>query len=194
MRISTVVTFPMLIHLCKLTSKPGVCSLITRQLIPLDKLSSTQLDKHIISWGFIVKPVLFSIFISDLDLGLEGGSQFGDDTELGGGVDSLKDREALQRDLDKLENWATTNHVKFKKGKCWILHLEWGNPGCSHRLGNEMLESSAMERDLGVLVDKLNMSQQCPGSQEGQPCPGGIKHSITSQAREGIVPLCSALV
>ncbi|KAJ7406082.1 hypothetical protein WISP_136236 [Willisornis vidua] len=51
-----------------------------------------------------------------------------------------------------------------------------------------------MERGLEVLDNgKLNMSQQCPGSQEGQPCPGGIRHSIASQAREGIVPLCSAL-
>ncbi|KAJ7407663.1 hypothetical protein WISP_125359 [Willisornis vidua] len=51
-----------------------------------------------------------------------------------------------------------------------------------------------MKRDLGVLVNgKLNMSQQCPGSWEGQPCPGGIKHRVSSQAREEIVPLCSAL-
>lgn len=58
-----------------------------------------------------------------------------------------------------------------------------------------MLESSSAERDLGVLLDsRLNMSQQCPGSQEGHPCPGCIKHSIASWAREVIVLPCSALV
>ncbi|KAJ7416740.1 hypothetical protein WISP_69115 [Willisornis vidua] len=49
-----------------------------------------------------------------------------------------------------------------------------GNPECSYRLGNDKLETSPMERDLVVLVDsKLNESQQCPGSQEGQPCSEG---------------------
>ncbi|RMC07262.1 hypothetical protein DUI87_16719 [Hirundo rustica rustica] len=55
----------------------------------------------------------------------------------------------------------------------WILHMGQGNPGCSYSLENEKLESSAMEQDQGVLVDgKLNISQQCPGSQEGHRCPG----------------------
>ncbi|KAJ7404088.1 rna-directed dna polymerase from mobile element jockey-like [Willisornis vidua] len=122
--------------------------------------------------GSILGPVLFNIFLNDLNTELEGIlSKFADDTKLGGAVDSLKGREALQRDLEKSEDWAMTNHVKFHKGKCRILHLGWDNPGCSYRLENEneMLESSAVERNLGVLVDdKLNLSQQCPGSQ-GRP-------------------------
>ncbi|RMB93692.1 hypothetical protein DUI87_29922 [Hirundo rustica rustica] len=78
-------------------------------------------------------------------------------------------------------------------GKCQSLYLGWGNPGCVHGLGNEMVESNAMERDLVVLVDgKLNMSQQCPGNQEGQVCPGDIRQSIASQTRKAII-LHSAL-
>ncbi|KAJ7395962.1 hypothetical protein BTVI_149717 [Pitangus sulphuratus] len=113
--------------------------------------------------GSIVGPVLFNIFINDLDAGLEGIlSKSADDTKLAGAVDCLRGREALQGDLDKLEDWAITNNVKFKKGKCWILHVGWGNPGYTYRLGNEMLESSAAKRDLEVLVNgKLNMSQRC---------------------------------
>ncbi|KAJ7424370.1 hypothetical protein BTVI_06590 [Pitangus sulphuratus] len=126
-------------------------------------------------------PVLINIFINDLYTGMEGIlSKFADDTKQGGAVDSLEGREALQRDLNKLEDWAITNHVKFNKGNCQILHLGWNNPRYVYRLWNQMLKSSAMERDLGVMVNgKLKMSQQCPGSQEGQPCPGGIRQSIS---------------
>ncbi|KAJ7397839.1 hypothetical protein BTVI_131628 [Pitangus sulphuratus] len=82
--------------------------------------------------------------------------------------------------------------MKLNKDK-WIPHLRHANP-CMYRMESEMLESSAMERALGVLVKgKLNLSQECPGSQEDQPCPGGIRQSTTSWAREEIVLLCSDL-
>ena len=60
---------------------------------------------------------------------------FADDIKLGGAVDSSEGREALQRDLNKSGVWAITNHVKFNKGKCRILHLGRGNPGFMDRLG-----------------------------------------------------------
>ena len=147
--------------------------------------------------GSILGPKLFNILISDLDDGFKHTlMKLADDTKLSGEVDTSEGRATLQEELDRLEEWANKNLMKFSKDKCKVLHLGKHNPGVQHRLGSTQLGSSSVEGDLGVLGDnKLNMSQRCAAvAKKANRMLGCINKGITSRDKEVIIPLYSALV
>jgi len=52
------------------------------------------------------------------------------------------------------------NLASFNKAKCKVLHMRWGHLWYQYKVGDEGIEGSPAEKDLGVLgYEKLGMSQ-----------------------------------
>ena len=107
-----------------------------------------------------------------------------------GAVIMAKGHDAIQRNINRLKQWAQVNPMRFIKSKCKVLHLGSDSSHYLYKLGDVRMEHSPARKDLGVLVDgKLDMSQQCAlAAQKASHILGCIKGSMV---REVILPLCT---
>ncbi len=68
---------------------------------------------------FVFRPVLFIIYINDIDIGLNNLiSKFADDTEIGNWIITHHDRISLQEVLKKIWDWSQRWEVPFNINKC----------------------------------------------------------------------------
>lgn len=76
-------------------------------------------------------PILFNIFINNVDSGIEPSASLKMAPKLTGAVDSLEEKYAIQKDLGRLGKRTPAKLLKFNKAKYKVLHVGWGNPSIS---------------------------------------------------------------
>lgn len=110
--------------------------------------------------GSVLGPVCFVIFINDLPEVVSSlCHMYADDTKIHAPTDTVEDSLVIQKDLDNLVDWADKWQLRFNADKCQALQLGSKNKKFKYNMrkhGSDekvTLESSEVERDLGVNVD-----------------------------------------
>lgn len=113
--------------------------------------------------GSVLGPILFLIFIDDLDVGIVNRLlKFADDTKVFGKVNNEEEARRLQEDLDRLLTWSIDSQMEFNIDKCKVLHVGKNNRNHDYTLNGHKLQSVDQERDLGITVSSnLKTSLQC---------------------------------
>ena len=115
--------------------------------------------------GSVLGPLLFLIFINDIDLvveQIEMIKKFADDTKVGHFITTAEDRDKLQEALRDLSTWADTWGMAFNAKKCKVMHIGSKNPRYRYEMEGEELSVTEEERDIGVTISSsLKPSAHC---------------------------------
>ena len=147
--------------------------------------------------GSILGPLLFIIFINDLESGIKNSIlKFADDTKLFGGAGTREEIEQLRMDLLELYVWSEKWQMKFNIEKCKVMHIGVNNREAGYEIAGRKLEKVSEEKDLGVIVSKnFKVSGQCiKAASKGNQILGLINRTITCKNKKVILNLYKSLV
>ena len=94
--------------------------------------------------GSVLGPLLFIIYINDLDSGISSEvSKFADDTKVGKIIRTDQDARELQGDLDRFYDMARKWQMEFNIGKCSVLCVGRINPLYNYSLNVTLIYRSS---------------------------------------------------
>jgi len=130
-----------------------------QQRVVINGLSSEWADViSSVVQGSVIGPVLFLIFINDIDMVVGEGEtklfKYADDTKFGRRIQTHEDAATLQICLDDVTRWADRNGMSLHPLKTTILHFGHSNPRHHYTMNGAHISSAECVKDLGVLVNE----------------------------------------
>ena len=128
-----------------------------------DQFSDWTTTTSSVPQGSVLGPILFLIYINDLQSVVEGYlSMFADDTKLYRVIkDKISDKSSLQLDIDAMLNWSKDWLMEFNIEKCSTITFGHGQKNL-YTLAEAQLESVNCQKDVGILIPRnLKFDEQC---------------------------------
>ena len=147
--------------------------------------------------GSVLGPVLFVIFINDLPDALNSTVKiFADDTKIYRPLRGPSDITRLQDDINAADKWSKDWQLHFNATKIHALHFGWKNEKHQYHIGEELLEPTNEEKDLGVTIDQeLKFHRHVAlATKRANGVLSQIRRTIKYKEKEIIIPLYMALV
>ena len=147
--------------------------------------------------GSVLGPILFIIYINDLDVGLINKiAKFADDTKLVGESSSDKHYQSIKEDLMKLELWAGQWDMEFNVNKCKVMYIGKKNIKRQYKMFGQSLIETEKEKDLGVIINKdMKAASQCIAAyNKANRILGLISRNFSYKTKEVIRTLYVSLV
>ena len=142
-------------------------------------------------------PLLFVAFINDFPASLKTNCKlFADDSKIYGKAQDDEDCQLIQDDLDTCMEWADRWKMSFHPDKCKAMHLGKSNRKYIYMLGNNMINATSEEKDLGVTItDDLSWSKHISNCvKKANRTLGMIKHTFSYMDKEMFLNLYKALI
>ncbi|KAF2355957.1 Reverse transcriptase domain [Trinorchestia longiramus] len=172
----------------------------TQRVVIHDETSDPALVTSGVPHGSVLSPLLFIIYINDLDVGIISKiNKFADDTKLCHRAFTERDRETIQSNLNCLLQWTETWQMSFNIEKCSVMHVGANNRHFQHTMYNIPIETVQQQKDLGVIVtenlkhDKqVEKSYKLFGCFTQVPCRiSSCVNHVGSEIRTRVFPLVS---